>query len=147
MPRKKTMTEPERAQVKSVPRDVVRKRIAARTLNEMFSRGALAASLDRRTVSRLARLREELKNGETKKGVPLRSTDVLIHATELIRHGVPFAEISQLCGKRYHQVENRTNPPRAILEQCIEVQEAFGGDIDPQVWALFNIDPKLLEAA
>lgn len=150
---KKRMTQGtslrEAAEGKTVSKELaaaIRKRKASKSLNALFSKGVPDTIHDRRTQARLARIREELKTGKTKKGEEVKAVDAVLYASELLKGGMTLTELLSLVGKRYHVASDAKRPGRAMLAPLREFNKAYD-DLDPRVWRMFNVDPKLVTEA
>lgn len=110
--------------------EAVAKRRAARALNQLFD-GLRAGRLDGRTEKRRLRLLKELKSG--RRGSALAPTEIVSHATELLRLGETLSAI-----RKSGVLKPSFEPTPAAIAVAREVQQLNG--YEPKAWKLLGID-------
>ena len=121
--------------------EAIRKRRAARKLNDMLSGSAAATSLDGRTELKRRRLLSELERNTNNRGKPLKPVEVLQHASELLSLGETMPTLRKLVRVQPAVVVDRP----AIIAMLREVHEAYGFHRD--VYELLGLPPDVLEEA
>lgn len=121
--------------------EAIRKRRAARKLNDLLSGGAGATSLDGRTELKRRRLLSELERNTNNRRKPLKPVEVLQHASELLSLGETMPTLRKLVRVQPAVVVDRP----AIIAMLREVHEAYGFHRD--VYELLGLPPDVLEEA
>lgn len=110
--------------------EAVAKRRAARALNQLFD-GLRVGRLDGRTEKRRLRLLKELKTG--RRGSPLAPTEIVSHASELLRLGETLSTI-----RKNGVLKPSFEPTPAAIAVAREVQQLNA--YEPKAWKLLGID-------
>jgi hypothetical protein len=110
--------------------EAVAKRRAARALNQLFD-GLRAGRLDGRTEKRRQRLMKELKTG--RRGTPLAPTEIVSHASELLRLGETLSTI-----RKNGVLKPSFEPTPGAIAVAREVQKLNG--YEPKAWKLLGVD-------
>lgn len=112
--------------------EAIAKRRAARSLNNLFEKGAAQEAMDGRTLKRKNRLLQELKEGRG--GEAIKAHEVLGYATELFGMGENLTSIRAL--------KPKLPPKLPLTPETVAVirdtQNSYG--YDPRAWTLLGID-------
>lgn len=121
--------------------EAIRKRRAARKLNDLLSGGAPKDALDGRTQLKRKRLLAELERNTNNRGKPLKPVEVLQHASDLLALGETMATLRKLVRGAPPIVADRD----AVIAMLREVHDAYGFHRD--VYELLGLSGDILEAA
>lgn len=121
--------------------EAIRKRRAARKLNDLLLGGSAASALDGRTELKRRRLLSELERNTNNRGKPLKPVEVLQHASELLSLGETMATLRKLVRVQPATVADRP----AIVAMLREVHEAYGFHRD--VYEFLGLPADVLEEA
>jgi hypothetical protein len=121
--------------------EAIRKRRAARKLNDLLLGGVGAAPLDGRTELKRRRLLSELERNTNNRGKPLKPVEVLQHASELLSLGETMPTLRKLVRVQPAIVADRA----AIVAMLREVHDAYGFHRD--VYELLGLPADVLEEA
>ncbi len=121
--------------------EAIRKRRAARKLNDLLAGHANKPALDGRTELKRRRLLAELERNTNNRGKALKPVEVLQHADELLSFGETMATLRKLV---------RVTPPPVtdhdeLIAMLREVHEAYG--FRSEVYEFLGLKPELLEEA
>ncbi len=121
--------------------EAIRKRIAARKLNDLLSGSAAKNTLDGRTQLKRKRLLAELERNTNNRGKALKPVEVLQHASDLLELGETMTTLRKLVRAAPPIVADRD----AVISMLREVHEAYGFHRD--VYELLGLSADILEAA
>lgn len=121
--------------------EAIRKRRAARKLNDLLSGSSAKDALDGRTELKRKRLLAELERNTNNRNKPLKPVEVLSHGNELLAMGETLATLRKLVRLAPPTVTDRAS----IVAMLREVHEAYG--FRPEVYELLGLAPELLAEA
>lgn len=121
--------------------EAIRKRRAARKLNDLLSGASPKDALDGRTELKRKRLLAELERNTNNRNKPLKPVEVLSHADELLGMGETMTTLRKLVRIAPPAVADRA----AIVAMLREVHEAYG--FRPAVYELLALSPDVLAEA
>ncbi|MFO0559456.1 MAG: hypothetical protein U0269_15675 [Polyangiales bacterium] len=121
--------------------EAIRKRRAARKLNDLLLGGVGAAPLDGRTELKRRRLLAELERNTNNRGKPLKPVELLQHASELLSLGETMPTLRKLVRVQPAIIADRP----AIVAMLREVHEAYGFHRD--VYEFLGLPADVLEEA
>lgn len=121
--------------------EAIRKRRAARKLNDLLSGAPAKDTLDGRTELKRKRLLAELERNTNNRNKPLKPVEVLSHVNELLALGETLATLRKLVRVAPPAVTDRA----AIVAMLREVHDAYG--FRPEVYEFLGLSPDVLAEA
>lgn len=121
--------------------EAIRKRRAARALNDLLLGGVGASALDGRTELKRRRLLSELERNTNNRGKPLKPVEVLQHASDLLSLGETMASLRKVIRAPQTVVADRG----AVIAMLREVHAAYGFHRD--VYEFLGLPADVLEEA
>ncbi|MBL8684895.1 MAG: hypothetical protein JNK05_37310 [Myxococcales bacterium] len=121
--------------------EAIRKRRAARKLNDLLAGHGSKPALDGRTELKRRRLLTELERNTNNRGKPLKPVEVLQHADELLSFGETMATLRKLIRVTTPPVSDRDE----LVAMLREVHEAYG--FRSEVYEFLGLGPEVLADA
>ncbi len=121
--------------------DAIRKRRAARRLNDLLSGAPPRTALDGRTELKRKRLLAELERNTNNRGKALKPVEVLQHASDLLSLGETMATLRKIVRVAPPVVADRDG----VVAMLREVHDAYG--FHESVYELLGLSPEILVEA
>ena len=121
--------------------EAIRKRRAARKLNDLLSGRPTVAPRDGRTELKRKRLLSELERSTNNRGKPLKPVDVLHHADALLAIGEPLANLRKVIRVAPPSLGDRAG----LVAMLREVHAAYGFRLE--VYEFLGLPPDVLAEA